>query len=302
MAYDTINRDKIDAFIPEKVANRALNKLTTYMNLARTVYRDFEPEVAQDGDTVSLPKYGSLTANEFSKTGTVTQQDPEDDSVSCTLDQHWESTFLIRDVAKAMANQNVIDGYVENGAIALAEKVETTLASLYTSAGGTVSAGSDLQLDDLRTLRKAHVDAKVPRVMSKFLYVDSDGYNDLLALANISQSDQFGSRNALLTGSIPAIYNYGIFESQNVQTSGSPSTYHCLGYTEQAMALAMRPLPNPGNGLGVRSAVVQDEESGIGMRVSYSWDPQHLGIQVTLDVLFGVTTVRDDFLIDVQHT
>jgi hypothetical protein len=302
MAKDTINRSLIDSFIPEKVAFQAINKLTSYMNLAKTVYRDFEPEVASEGDTVRVPKYGTLTANEMSQTGVVTLQNPADDEVSIVLNQHWETSFLIRDVAKAMSRPKVLEGYVKNGAIALAEKIENKLAALYASAGDSVSGGAALGLDDLRSLRKKHVDQKVPRLAPKYLYLDSDGFTDLLADANIGDASKFGARSPLISGEIPQLYGYGLFESQNIVTSGSPATFHCLGYVEEAMALVMRPLPNPGDGLGVRSAVVQDPESGVGMRVSYSWDKDHLGVQVTLDVLFGVGVLRDEFLIDVQHT
>lgn len=302
MTKDTLNRTQLNSFIPEKVAAMAINKLTTYMNLARTVYRDFEDEVKSEGDTVIVPKFGTMTANEMSQTGQVTLQNPADDEVKIELDQHWESTFLIRDVAKAMAKPKVLEGYVKNGAIALAEKIETSLAALYASAGITVDAGANVQLDDMRSVRKEHVDAKVPRLAPKYAYLDSQAYTDLLALANIGDASKFGSRSALLTGKIPQLYGYGIFESQNIQTSGSPATSHCLAYTEESMALVMRPLPSPGDGLGVKSAVVQDPESGVGLRVLYSWDKDHLGVQVTLDVLFGVKALRDDLLVDLYHT
>jgi hypothetical protein len=301
-AKDTINRSLVDSFIPEKVATTAIEVLTSYMNLARTVYRDFENETRSEGDTVKVPVYGSISANEMSQTGEVTLQNPADDEVSITLDQHWESSFLIRDVARAMSNQNVLTGYVRASAIALAEKIENSLASLYESVGDTVSAGASLGLDDIQALRKKHVDLNIPRLAPKYLYVGTEGYSDLLGLTTFEDASQFGSRSALIEGKIPMLYGYGIFESQNVISSGSPATYHCLGYTEEAMALVMRPLPNPGTGLGVTSTVVTDPESGVGMRVSYSWDKDHLGIQTTLDVLFGVGTLRDDFLIDVQHT
>jgi len=300
MAKDTINRTQINSFIPEKVAFQAINKLTSYMNLGKTVYRDFEDEVASEGDTVRVPKFGTLTANEMSQTGEVTMQNPADDEVSVELDQHWEVSFLIRDVAKAMSKPKVLEGYVKNGSIALAEKIETSLAALYASAGDSVSGGASLGLSDIRDLRKSHVDNKVPRLAPKYLYVDSEGYNDLLALTD--DVSKIGTNNPLISGNIPQLYGYGLFESQNIQTSGSPSTYHCLGYVEDAMTLVMRPLPNAGDGLGVMSAVVQDPESGIGMRVSYSWDKDHLGVQVTLDVLFGVSVLQDELLVDVTHT
>jgi hypothetical protein len=300
MTKTTIGTTLIDSFIPEKVATTAINKLTSYMNLAKTVYRDFDVEVASEGDVVRVPKFGTMTANEMSQSGQVTLQNPADDEVSITLDQHWEVSFLIRDVAKAMAKPGVLEGYVKNGVIALAEKIENKLAALYVSAGDTVTG--TFGKDKIREARKKLVDAKVPRLQPKYVYLDTDGYDTLLADTTIGKANEFGNSSALVEGDVRKLYGFGIFESQNIVTSGSPATYHSLAYTEEAMALVMRPLPNPGEGLGVRSAVVNDPETGLGMRVSYSWDADHLGVQVTLDVLFGVGVLRSDLLIDIQHT
>lgn len=302
----TINRTQINSFIPEKVAFEAINVLTSYMNLAKTVNRDFEDEVASEGDSVRVPKYGAISANEMSQTGVVTPQNPADDEVSIVLDQHWESTFLIRDVARAMSRPKVLRGYVKGGMIALAEKIETSLAALYASAGDTVAGGATPDKTHLRGARKILVDNKVPRIAPKYAYLSTEYYDNLLSDTVIGNAASFGSREALLSGKIPQLYGFGIFETQNVQTSGSPSTYHCLAYTEDAMALVMRPLASlpgdVGQKLGVETATVVDLESGVGMRVSYSWDKDHLGVQVTLDILFGVGILNADLLVDIQHT
>lgn len=306
MAKDTINRDKVNSFIPEKVAAKAINVVTSYMNLGKTVYRDFEDEVKSEGDTVRLPKFGSMDANEMSKTGVVTLQNPDDDEVSVTLDQHWETSFLIRDVARAMAKPKVLEGYVKAGSIALAEKIENALASLYALAGDTVNAGSSPSKEHIRAARKKLVDAKVPRVAPRYAYLDTDFYDSILSDTTIVDASAYGDRSALLEGKVRRLYGADIFETQNVVTSGSPATYHSLMYTEEAMGLAMRPMPQVnaemGGQLGVMQTVVQDPESGIGMRVSYSWDKDHLGVQVTLDVLFGVGVLRPEWLIDIYHT
>lgn len=299
MTKDTITTSLIDSFIPEKIATVALNKLPSYLNLGKTVYRDFDSEVASEGDTVKVPKFGTLSANEMSQTGQVTLQNPADDEVSITLDQHWEVSFLIRDVAKAMAKPGVLEGYVKNGVIALAEKIENKLAALYLSAGDTVTG--TFSKDSVRSARKKLVDAKVPRLAPKYLYLDTDSYDTLLADTTIGKANEFGSSSALVEGDVRKLFGFQLFESQNVISAGSPAIAHSLAYVEEAMALVMRPLPNPGQGLGVNSAVVNDPETGLGMRVSYSWDKDHLGVQVTLDVLFGVGVLREDLLIDVQN-
>lgn len=291
---------QLDSFIPEKVANTALNKLSSYMNLARTVYRDFENEVKDNGDTVKVPKFGNLTANDLGSNGTVTEQTPADSEVSIVLDQNWETTFVIKDVAKAMAKPAVLEGYVENGMIALAEKIENKLAALYASAGSYITGGSAWQKDDIRAARLALVNQKLPMLAPKYMYLNPDAIDDLLA--QLDDAAAAGSAKPQVEGSVARLYGFDIFESQNVIATGSPSTYHGLAYGKQAMALVMRPLPMAPAGMGVMQSVVQDPESGVGIRVTYSYNTSKMGVQCTLDVLFGVGVLRAEHLIDCRNT
>lgn len=59
-----------------------------------------------------------------------------------------------------------------------------------------------------------------------------------------------------------------------------------------AYLLAMRALPEPEAGTGARAVTMRDPESGLVVRVLYSYNPSYLGHQVTVDVLYGVKTIR----------
>jgi hypothetical protein len=297
-----MDQTHIDSFIPEKVANAALNKLSSYMNLARTVYRDFEAEVADNGDVVRVPKFGNMVANDLGSNGEVTEQTPSDDEVSITLNQNWETTFIIKDVAKAMAKPKVMEGYVENGMIALAEKIENKLALLYSSAGHFVSGGAAWQKDDIRAARLKLINQAnpLPKLSPRYLYLNPEAIDDLLA--QLDDAAAAGSAKPQVEGSVARLYGFDIFESQNVVGAGSPTTYHGLAYGPQAMALVMRPLPMAPAGLGVQQTVVSDPESGVGIRVTYSYDTKKMGVKVTLDVLFGVGILRANHLVDCRNT
>jgi len=39
---------------------------------------------------------------------------------------------------------------------------------------------------------------------------------------------------------------------------------------------------------------MRDPESGIVLRVLYAYNPTYLGVQVTMDVLYGVAELRDE--------
>ena len=303
MAVTDISNTEAANFIPELWANSALGKLGSFLNLARTVNRNFDTKPATYGDTIHIPKRGTLTAYEKAQNDSVTLQAPTATKVDISLDQHWEVSFIVEDIAAAQANQDIMAGYVEDAVITLAEKIEVKLAALYASAGNDVNSSTALTDAKMLEARKILVDEKLPKLAPKYGYFDSSAINDLLALDKFTRVEDYGGSGVpVMTGELGTIYGIKIFESQLVQTSGSPSTYHCMVYGPDAMVLAMRPLPKAPQGAGVNQAVISDPEAGLGIRVSYSWNQDALGMQVTLDTLFGVGVMRSEHLVDVYHT
>jgi len=302
--YSSINATQADAFIPEVWLNEALTALRSNLNLAKTVRRDLDGSVASYGDTIHIPKTGALSVNAKITNENVTKQAPTDDNVSVVLDEHNEVTFLVEDVARAQANQDIRGLYIQDAVIALAEELEDDIVAEYANAGDDITFDdtSDATVEaSMLLIRKAFVDAKAPMLAPKFLYASPSVVNDLLGVDKFTKANEYGSRAPLVEGAIGDIFGINVFESQLVPSAGSPAVEHCLAYTKDAIALVMRSLPTDGNGEGVSQAVVTDPESGISMRLTSSYDANALGRQVTLDLLYGIQTVRDEFLFDVSN-
>jgi hypothetical protein len=78
-------------------------------------------------------------------------------------------------------------------------------------------------------------------------------------------------------------------DQQVIQTL-SPTTIHNIAFHRDAFALVSRLLPMPPAGTGaVASAVSED---GVGMRAIRSWNATFLGLQFTVDMLYGVKSIR----------
>ena len=303
--YSSINVTQADAFIPEIWLNEAITALRSYLNLAKTVRRDLDSSVAKFGDTINIPKTGALSVNAKITNENVTLQAPADDVVQVTLDNHNEVTFLVEDVARAEANQDVRGLYIKDAVIALAEELESDIAGEYTEADNdiTFSYSSDAEVEaSMLLIRKAFVDAKAPKLDPKFLYASPTAVNLLLGTDKFTKLNEYGSRAPIVEGVLGDMFGINTFESQLVVSAGSPATEHMLAYTKDAIALVMRALPTDGNGEGVSQTVVTDPDSGISMRLTASYSPNALGKQVTLDLLYGIKTVRPEFLFDVNIT
>ena len=172
------------AFIPVIISNEALGAFAGYMNLAKTVSLNWDWTSATQGATLQIPKRGSLVANSKASNGSVVVQNPTATSIPVTLNQHWESTFGIDDVTHVLVNQDVLAGYGQDAAIALAQEIEEYLAGQYaglTATPITFNTTSATTIDaSMRAIRKYFTDQKVPKMEQRNVYVSSGIYDQLL--------------------------------------------------------------------------------------------------------------------------
>lgn len=302
--------------LPIIIAQKALGYFGSYMNLARTVARDFDYEAATYGKTISVTKRGVLTANSKAANANVVVQNPTMTKIDVNLDQHFEVTFGIDDVTKVLQRMDTQEGYAQDAATVLAEKVENYLASLYSSVTATpivFDATSSATIDaSMRAIRKYFVTQKVPKLEARHGYVGSGIYDKLLSVDQYRLAQNLGlatgskdNDGVIQTGRLSGLYGINdIFESQSVVVTGtSPSSVERgLFYTKDAIILAARPLPAVPDGYGAKSTVIYDENVGMGLRVVSSFNPQSLAMQVTLDILFGAAINDQRRIVPVNYT
>lgn len=302
MTENVLDNTTNAVFIPTIIANKCLQRFPSYLNLAKTVSRDSDWTTATVGATIQVPKTGAVQANDKTAGNVYTKQNPTGTNVSVTLNKHKEVTFTIDDVTKVLENQNTQDRYAEDGAIALAEAVETSLAQLHPSITSTVTwdRSSATTIDaGLLKLRKFFTDQKVPKTEQKYLYVDATVYNDLLGTDKFSRYDARGTGETITTGQVIRAYGFEISESQMIEVTGSPVAYHNLAYTRNAFVLASRPLPKP-QGFGGNFAIVNDPSIGLSLRTLF-WYNADLGAhQLTIDLLYGVNILDTRRVVELE--
>lgn len=289
---DTMGVTQSANFIPEVWANAALGKLEAELNLAKNVARDFEYTPSKEGDTVHIAKRGTLQANQKTSGNAVTLQNPTATKVDVTLNQHFEVTFAVEDIAKAQANQDIMMGYIEDAVLVLGEKIESALAALYSSLTGSTinSGGGDITEDDVLAARAALTNARAPR-SDRFMYLDPSQVNALLKLERFTTPEKYGTGMPVQEGELGKIHGFRCFESLFVPSASSPATKSNIAMHRNAMVLAMRPLPEP-KAPGAVATVI--EKDGLGIRVVYSYNADQLADQVTLDILYGVGVLRSE--------
>jgi hypothetical protein len=267
--------------------------------MAQLVARDWDNDVASYGQTVDVPFRGSLSVNDKSEGSTVTLQQPSDSKKSVTLNKHKEVSFLLEDLAKALARPEYIQGYVEDGMAGIAEEIDGDLTALYSGFSQSIDATAGMDVDDFREARRQLNAAKAP-LNNRVAVLHEDAEYALLGVEEFINRDyELGDApQGLINALTGRFVGFNVFMDQKIATAASECKN--LFFQRNAMVLATRPLPPAPEGMGVVQRVMA--EDGIGLRVTMSYSADYLGVQVTIDVLYGVAELRDNHGVVVRTT
>jgi hypothetical protein len=290
--------------IVKLVAADALPALMGNLVMGNLVNRDYEPVLAQAGDTVNVPVPPTLVANNITEGGTVQLQNPNLGSAQIVLNTHAEATFQIPDVTKVIAVPDLLRLYMQPAVVALAEKIESDLLGVYSQftanapVGTPATALTEATIDAAET---ALFNAKVPAGASKYLVVSSDAYSQLRQIPRFSEYHTAGEAGlrTIVDGTVGKIKDFFVFRSQFVSKTGAaPATTNNLAFAKNALGLVVRRLTQPLPGTG---AIAEYAELGnFGMRVLMSYQPNTLSQQFTVDVLYGVGVLRNSHAVQVK--
>jgi hypothetical protein len=290
--------------IVKLVAADALPALVGNLVMGNLVNRDYEPTLAQAGDTVNVPIAPQLVANNIAEGGAVQPQNPNLGNAQIVLNTHAEATFQIPDVTKVLAVPDLLRVYMQPAVVAIAERIEADLLNLY--AGFTANAplgtaGTPVTEAIIDQAESSLFLAKVPSSEPKYLVVDSNTYSAMRQIPRFSEFQNTGEAGlrAMVDGTIGKIKDFFVLRSQYVQTTGTaPVNTHNIAFCKNAIGLVIRRLPQPLPGTGAISEYA--ELGNFGMRVTMSYQPNTLSQQFTVDVLYGCAILRNQFAVQVN--
>jgi hypothetical protein len=295
--------------IVKLVAADFLQPVVGSLVMGNLVNRNYESVLANAGDVVNVPIAPNFSANNIAEAGSVTNQVKALGNAQVVLNRHIEASFAVPDVTKVLAVPDLLSLYTQSAVIAIAEQIETDLFSTYgqfnyNSAAG--SANTSLTEASVDTAETALFTAKVPAGAPKYLLVSGTTYGQLRQVPRFSEYQMTGPAGVpspMISGQLAAYNAAGgqqgsgtvkgltVFRSQYVQKV-STTTYNLL-FHRDALALVVRTLPLPMPGTGAIGAYASF--GNFGMRIIMSYTPSQLQQQFTVDCLYGVGVLRNNF-------
>lgn len=135
MAYTRGSANKgTRSFIPIQFSAKLLAKLDKTCVAMSCVNTDYEGEIANFGDLVTIPELGDITVNDWTVDGTVTYQTTTESSTDLVIDQIKYYGYKIDYVDVTQTNIDVLNGYAERAGIAMRNTVDTHLLTAMSAA------------------------------------------------------------------------------------------------------------------------------------------------------------------------
>lgn len=284
---------------PDMIAREALATLYESTVMAQLVHRDYSQEFGGAvGDTVTIRKPATFTAEKFDRTSGITTQDATESSTSVTLDTLLDVSFAVtaEDLTLEIRDfgEQLLDPAMEAHAQAIDDEILTLRGDISAIVGDGSSANT---WDDPRVLidaRRTLNEAKVP-LTQRSAVVKPETAAEWLDDALFHQADQRGDTQGLQEANLgPRKFGFTPYEHNGI-TGDADVAFH-----RTAFALVSRTLALPqGAGEG-RAAVVGYE--GFGLRVVYDYDIDKKQDVVSLDYLIGVKTLDPNRAVLIHDT
>ncbi|MDD3436159.1 MAG: hypothetical protein PHC64_03295 [Candidatus Gastranaerophilales bacterium] len=135
------------AFIPEIWSQKLNSMLAKNCVMLQCVNRNYEGEIKNQGDTVTIITPADVTISTVTDTA-ISYSELNPTEADLVIDQKKFFAFKIGDIAKAQANQDIMEAHLQSAKNAIEEVQDTYLLSQYAYAdsGNVVNGGSAITL------------------------------------------------------------------------------------------------------------------------------------------------------------
>ena len=289
-------------FIPELWSDEVIGAYKSNLVIANLVTK--LSHKGKKGDTIHIPVPARGSASAKAANTQVTLSAATNSVINISIDQHYEYSKLIEDIAEVQSLASMRKFYTDDAGYALAKQVDTHLLNLsesaqsggagggttdfsfggaYIGTGTTVWTGTneaDITDAGIRAFLLKLDNADVP-MDNRSLIIPPVCANDLLGINRFTEQQFIGSGDAIKTGKIGQIYGVDVYVTTNCPTCKSGGGTGDGGAGTERVGVMMH-----------KDAWVLAEQVGVRSQTQYK--QEYLGDLFTSDTIYGIRELRDD--------
>jgi hypothetical protein len=260
--FKVVYANSIDAYIPELWAQESVAILVENMVIANLIHRDFSNEVAKFGDIVHTRKPAEFTALRKTDADSVTVQDASATDIQVPLDQHFHTSFMIKDGEETKSFKQLRDEYLAPAVTSIAQAIDKVLLGeshqFFTNAegirGGLTSSNIIQYIVETRKRMNINKAYEVGRNMILSPTTEATA----LLVSTFHEADKVGDEGtAMREASLGRKFQFNMFMCQN-----APSTTGCP-------VNASTPLIDLTAGYAIGSTAIHVDTAGSALKVGH---------------------------------
>jgi N4-gp56 family major capsid protein len=225
---------------------RILEKLQKSLVYAQpqVVRRDFEGEVAAEGDRIHFHTFADLTIGTYVKDSTtLTYENLTDSRVTLLIDQSKYFAFRVDDINAAQMKPKIIDSAAARASYQLAQVADAYVAGLYVGA----SSSNPDNVIEATQATAANVYGKIVGLAQRMDENNLPAEGRYVVIppwvkALLLQDNTFvteAKKDAVLNGELAQVAGIALLVSNNVPITGTPTDdAHCMGGIANAIGYA----------------------------------------------------------------
>lgn len=276
-----------------KLAERALEYLSTNEIALSRLSTNFAGGVKEKGQTVRVRLAGALTAQDKSTPGKIAKQDANLSSVLVTLNKVAAVKIGANDLERSFSDVKLDEDFVVPAFEALNEKIMTDLLGLATTANNfddyetEIADTASFTADTMANIRRTLSENKVPS-SGRLALLSPALIESLQTDGAIQNAAAFGDSAAVREGRVPRVSGIDTFEYNGNIPTNSQNMVGIVVHP-QAFAIAAREIaePDPGTWYGQVRSVVHPG-SGLPFQIRRYYDTEDEEQVIEWQILYGV--------------
>lgn len=269
-----------------QVASITLDHLGLSFPMFAHFARNFTDDVRQHGESVVTRIPAALTAQDLS--GGYTPGDVSTSRVEIQLDNMRGFVIGLSDfeVSKAQSSDFIFNIFTRPAVDAVAKSFADTLLGLITPSNfpaAITKSAADFDTDEIAQAQQLLSDAKAPRSMRSIIL--GTDYTASIMKDSLIYSDQYGSRDPLLSGEVTDVYGMGVVEYQGIPTVNNLRGFACH---PSALVMAARNVAEPSTGGRVDTLSVIEPRTGLPLQFRKHYAATLGKTMLSVSCLWGV--------------
>jgi len=226
------------------------------------------------GDSIHIPNPGRSSASVKAAGADVTAIVDTAADILVSIDQHYEWSMYIEDIASLQAINSMRKFYTDDAGFALAKQVDTSIITdMRTNGTGDVTGITNWDTSILAGIEALN-DNDAP-MNGRSLIVSPSAYTQLLATDRFTEQAFIGNGTAISTGKVGQIYGVDVYVSSNV---GTGSTEKGILFQKDALVLATQQ----------------------SVRTQTQYKQEKLADLFTADTVYGTKVVRPSSIVEMS--